>query len=442
MRLSTRKLLDKAFSSIGIFSLVLMSAVVLVFLVPVFVKGSNAFIFRETVEGRKFFYQSEKFRRGNEQGLKKEIQACEKARAPVYKMIADYEEECGWETSKVKKIKELVRKILGPLPGDEEVVMERKKYGQTRWDRTLFYVDRLLYKVEYDYSVPGEMGIPVKVERSREYKGTAVEPLFSYMDENIEAMMNPQLKFYWRFLTDVEVDAHFFGGIWASILGTFYLIIGSMLIAAPFGIISAIYLTMYAGDNWFVSLIRICISTLAGVPSVVFGLFGLAVFIYTFHISEGKSILVGSITLSLLLLPTVIRASEEALRAVPKTYAEASMGLGATKWTTIVKVILPAALPGIITGIIISMGRAAGETAPIMFTAALAMGDPIAPSEVFTDPSPVLPYSIYSIVSEHRAMDEIMHVPYGMVLTLISLVILLNFSAIIIRARVSRKLRG
>ncbi len=442
MRLSTRKLLDKAFTSIGIFSLVLMSLVVLVFLVPVFVKGSNAFIFRETIESRKFFLNSPSFRRGDKKEIESEIQDCEKEREPVYKMIAAYEEECGWETAKVKKIKQLVRKILGPLPGDEEVVMERKKYGQTRWDRTLFYLYRLLYKVEYDYSVPGEMGVPFKVDRSKDYKGTAAEPLFAYMKDHVDKMMNPKLKFYWRFITDEEVDSHFFGGIRASILGTFYLIIGSMLIAAPFGIISAIYLTMYAGDNWFVSMIRICISTLAGVPSVVFGLFGLSVFIYTFHISEGKSILVGSITLSLLLLPTVIRASEEALRAVPKTYAEASMGLGATKWSTIVKVVLPAALPGIITGIIISMGRAAGETAPIMFTAAVAMGDPITPSQVFTDPSPVLPYSIYSIVSEHRAMDEIMHVPYGMVLTLISLVIVLNFSAIIIRARVSRKLRG
>ena len=440
MRLSTRKQLDGAFSSVGIISLMVMLAVVFLFLIPIFVKGSSAFIFRETVERRKFML--EHFNRGDRKKLNRQVRLTDEARRPVFDMIAAYEEECGWASPKLVKIKELVRNLLGPLPGDEEAVMERKQYGQTRWDRVQFYLDELLYKEAYDYSDPTKMGTLVKVDRSVDYEGTAVAPVFGYMKENLEAMMLPELTVYWRFLFDEEVDSHFFGGIWASVLGTFYLVIGSMLIAAPFGIISAIYLTMYAGDTGFVSLIRICISTLAGVPSVVFGLFGLSVFIYRFKISEGPSVLVGSLTLSLLLLPTVIRASEEALRAVPRTYTEASMGLGATKWMTIVKVVLPAALPGIITGIIISMGRAAGETAPILFTAAVTMGAPVKPLETLSHPSPALPSSIYSVVSEHRAVDEIMHVPYGMVLTLVLLVILLNLTAIIIRARVSRKLRG
>ncbi|MCX7008039.1 MAG: ABC transporter permease subunit, partial [Kiritimatiellaeota bacterium] len=129
-----------------------------------------------------------------------------------------------------------------------------------------------------------------------------------------------------------------------------------------------------ARENRLVRLLRICISTLAGVPSIVFGLFGLAFFINAIHLSGNKSVLVGSLTLGLLILPTIIRASEEALRAVPATYKQAALSLGAGQWRAVRTVILPAALPGILTGIIISMGRAAGETAPIIFTAAVSVG--------------------------------------------------------------------
>jgi phosphate transport system permease protein len=208
------------------------------------------------------------------------------------------------------------------------------------------------------------------------------------------------------------------------------------------GVLAAIYLTEYARQNRFNSILRTCISTLAGVPSIVFGLFGLAFFINTLRVSESKSVLAGALTLALLVLPTVIRASEEAIRAVPHTYREAALSLGASKWHTVVTVILPAALPGILTGIVISMGRAAGETAPIIFTAAVSVGAPLALVETLSQPTPALSWNVYNLATEHQKVDELRHVQYGMVATLVAVVLLLNLAAIALRARVSRKLRG
>jgi phosphate transport system permease protein len=225
-------------------------------------------------------------------------------------------------------------------------------------------------------------------------------------------------------------------------LGTFYLILGTMIFAIPMGVIAAIYLTEFAKEGKIISLLRTFISTLAGVPSIVFGLFGLAFFINTMKISSNKSVLAGSLTLALLVLPTIIRASEEAIKAVPKTYKEASLSLGASKLYTVATVLLPAALPGILTGIVISMGRAAGETAPIIFTAAVSVGRPLSFMETFTQPTPALPWNIYNLVTEHEAVDQIRHVQFGMVFTLVLLVLLLNLAAILMRARISKKLRG
>ena len=147
-------------------------------------------------------------------------------------------------------------------------------------------------------------------------------------------------------------------------------------------------------------------------------------------------------TLALMILPTVIRASEEAILAVPRTFKEAALSLGAGRWHTVMTVILPAALPGILTGIVISMGRAAGETAPIIFTAAVSVGKPLALWQVFTHPTPALSWNIYNLATEHEAMDEIRHVQYGLVLVLVMLVLLLNLTAILLRARVAKRLRG
>jgi phosphate transport system permease protein len=255
-------------------------------------------------------------------------------------------------------------------------------------------------------------------------------------------MMLPRKTVYWRFLTDVSFDAHFFGGIWPELLGTFYLTVGAMLFAIPMGLGAAIYLTEYATENRLVDLLRTCISTLAGVPSIVFGLFGLAFFITTLGVSSSKSVLAGSLTLALMILPTVIRASEEAIRAVPVTYKEAALSLGAGRWHTVATVILPAALPGILTGIVISMGRAAGETAPIIFTAAVSVGQPLALWQVFSQPTPALSWNIYNLATEHEAVDEIRHVQYGLVLVLVALVLCLNLAAIAWRARIGQRLRG
>jgi phosphate transport system permease protein len=253
-------------------------------------------------------------------------------------------------------------------------------------------------------------------------------------------MLLPRRTVYWQFLTDESFDSHFFGGIWPEILGTFYLTIGAMLFAVPIGLIAAIYLTEYARETRLIGLLRTCIGTLAGVPSIVFGLFGLAFFMTALHLP--KSVLVGSMTLALLILPTVIRASEEAIRAVPQTYKEAALSLGAGRWRAVWTIILPAALPGILTGTVISMGRAAGETAPIIFTAAVSVGKPLAVWQALTQPTPALSWNIYNLATEHEAVDEVRHVQYGLVLVLVTLVLALNLVAIILRARIARKMRA
>jgi phosphate transport system permease protein len=215
-----------------------------------------------------------------------------------------------------------------------------------------------------------------------------------------------------------------------------------MLIAVPLGIVAAVYFQEYAKEGIVLTFLRTCVNTLAGVPSVVFGLFGLAFFINTMHVSPSKSVLAGALTLALLVLPTVIRSSEEAIAAVPRSYKEGAMALGAGQWHTILTVILPAALPGILTGIVISMGRAAGETAPIIFTAAVSVGKMLSPSELLTQPTPALSWNLYNLCTEHEAVDEIRHVQYGMAATLVLIVLALNLTAILIRARVARKLKG
>ena len=239
----------------------------------------------------------------------------------------------------------------------------------------------------------------------------------------------------WTFLTEPPVDAMTKGGIFPAIVGTLYLTLGAIIIAFPLGVISAIYLNEYAKEGKLVRAIRLGINNLAGVPSVVFGLFGLGIFVVFFGF--GSSILSGSLTLSFLILPVIIGASEEALKAVPQTYREASFALGATKWQTIFKVVLPAALPGILTGSILGIGRAAGETAPIMFTAA-AFYTPKLPGSVF-DEVMALPYHIYVLATAGTHIEETRPLQYGTALVLIALVLGINLVAIVIRTRMRRK---
>jgi phosphate transport system permease protein len=240
----------------------------------------------------------------------------------------------------------------------------------------------------------------------------------------------------WQFLTQAPYDSMTKGGILPCIIGTLVLSLGAILIALPIGVSSAIYLNEYAKPGKVVRVIRLGINNLAGVPSVVFGLFGLALFVV--WLGFGVSILSGALTLAAMTLPVIIGASEEALRNVPNTYREASLGLGATKWQTIYRVVLPSALPGILTGAILGISRVAGETAPIMFTAAV-FSTPSLPTSIF-DEIMALPYHIYALATEGTEIEATRQIQYGTALVLIFLVLGLNLLAIIYRTRLRRRL--
>jgi phosphate transport system permease protein len=448
MRLETRKMLDRSFTASGALAIVLMTAALVILLAPMFARGVGAICFTGTVEHRRLMM--EKFERGNRQTVEAEWVASKAAREPIYRAVAEFEKQLDAMPSVERRrlsplfreVKKALQALLGPAPGVLRPMLMRDQFGQTRWDRAQVKLARVLYREEWDYSHPERGSVKVLKPRAGDFAGTSLAPLFPYLEKNLDRMLMPRRTVYWQFLTDESFDSHFFGGIWPELLGTFYLTLGAMLFAIPMGLIAAIYLTEYAPENAFVSFLRTCISTLAGVPSIVFGLFGLAFFINTLGVSHSKSVLVGSMTLALMILPTVIRASEEAILAVPRTYKEAALSLGAGRWHTVMTIILPAALPGILTGIVISMGRAAGETAPIIFTAAVSVGKPLSLLQVFSHPTPALSWNIYNLATEHEAMDEIRHVQYGLVLVLVSLVLLLNLAAILLRARIAKRLRG
>lgn len=241
----------------------------------------------------------------------------------------------------------------------------------------------------------------------------------------------------WEFITGMPRKEMTEGGIFPAIAGTFYLMIGSSLISIPAGVITAVYLTEYARSARLVKIIRLGINNLAGVPSVVFGLFGLSLFVI--FLDFGTSILAGSLTLGLLNLPVIIRSTEESLTVVPDAYREASLSLGATKWQTVYKVVLPNALPGILTGVMLSLGRAAGETAPVMFTAA-AFYTPDLPVSVFNEVM-ALPYHIYVMATAGTHIQATRHLQYGTAIVLIGLVLMLNMAGLVLRYRFRRKLR-
>jgi phosphate transport system permease protein len=239
----------------------------------------------------------------------------------------------------------------------------------------------------------------------------------------------------WSFLTQMPADSMTKGGILPCIVGTLIISLGSIAIALPIGVASAIYLNEYARPGKLVRFLRLGINNLAGVPSVVFGLFGLSLFVV--WMGFGVSILSGCLTLAAMTLPVIIGTAEEALRSVPNTYREASQGLGATKWQTIYRVVLPAALPGILTGAILGISRTAGETAPIMFTAAVFY-TPSLPSSIF-DKIMALPYHIYVLATAGTDIAKTRPLQYGTALVLIALVLGLNLIAIIYRTRLRRQ---
>lgn len=237
----------------------------------------------------------------------------------------------------------------------------------------------------------------------------------------------------WEFISGFPSDGMKAGGILPAIVGTVYLTIGTALFSVPLGIGAAIYLSEYALDNKVTRLIRVAIINLAGIPSVVYGLFGYGFFVL--FLNFGTSILAGSLTLSIMTLPIIISTAEEALKAVPQSFRVVSISLGGTKWQTIWRVVLPQALPGIITGIILGLERAAGETAPILFTVA-AFFLPRLPGSPF-DATMALPYHLFVISTQIPGMP--VKIQFGTALVLLVFTLSMNLIATLIRSRARSK---
>ncbi len=239
----------------------------------------------------------------------------------------------------------------------------------------------------------------------------------------------------WDFISSFPRRSGSEGGILPAIVGTFYLTVGTIIVALPLGIGCAIYLAEYAEQNRFSELVRLAIITLAGVPSIVYGLFGLGLFVIFCRF--GTSSLAGSLTLACMVLPIIIVTSEEALRAVPRGFREASLALGATKWETIWTNVLPYSISGMITGSILAIGRAAGETAPILLTVA-AFYLPKMPGSLF-DQVMALPYHLYILATQHPEAEKVLPLQYGTALVLLTLVLGMNIGAIVIRIYFRKK---
>ena len=237
----------------------------------------------------------------------------------------------------------------------------------------------------------------------------------------------------WEFLFSMPRDGMRAGGIFPAIIGTVYLVFISLAFALPIGVMAAIYLTEYAKDNLLTRIINLAIINLAGVSSVVFGLFGLSLFVV--FLKFGVSIISGALTLGIMALPVIITTTREALRSVPDAYREVSFSLGASRWQTVRHAVLPRALSGILTGAILSVGRVAGETAPILFTVA-AFYLPNLPTGL-SDQAMALPYHLSVITTQIPGIPESFR--YGTALVLIGIVLIMNVIATVVRSRASRK---
>jgi len=237
----------------------------------------------------------------------------------------------------------------------------------------------------------------------------------------------------WEFLTAAPRQGMKAGGIFPAIVGTILLVLGTMLFSLPPGVLSAVYLVEYAQDNLFTRLIKLSVVNLSGIPSIVYGLFGFTAFVLFLHL--GTSLLAGSLTLAIMSLPVIITAAKEALEAVPFTYREISLSLGATKWQTVRYCVLPYAIPGILTGTVLSLSRAAGETAPILFTVA-AFYLPRLPRSIF-DQVKALPYHLYVISTQVPNIP--LELSFATALVLVGLVFLMNLVSIFLRAHYRKK---
>ena len=242
----------------------------------------------------------------------------------------------------------------------------------------------------------------------------------------------------WEFLTQAPREGMTEGGIFPAILGTFLVSAIILLFAVPLGMFAAVYLNEYARPGRTTRLIRLAIRNLSGVPSIVYGLFGVVLFVQMMML--GTSVLSAGLTLGLLTLPWTITASEEALKTVPKSYRDGALALGATKWYAIRTNVLPYAVPGMLTGVILGLARAAGETAPILFTGA-AFFLPHLPKSLF-DQFMALPYHLYIMATQHHDIAKVRPIAYGTALVLLLLILLLSTSAILIRYRYRQKMKG
>ena len=242
----------------------------------------------------------------------------------------------------------------------------------------------------------------------------------------------------WEFLVDVPRRGMTEGGIWPAFVGTLYLVGISLVVSAPIGVLAAVYLNEYAKDNWFNRVVHLAVINLAGVPSIVHALFGLGAFVYAARF--GYSILSASLTLAIMTLPVIIASTREALASVPMAFREACWNVGATRWQTIRAVVLPNSISGILTGLILQVSRAAGETAPIMFTGA-AFYLPMLPRSL-KDQFMALPYHLYIMATQHHEITAVRPLAYGTALVLICLVLGMNMAAVIIRYRLRKKRRS
>lgn len=285
-----------------------------------------------------------------------------------------------------------------------------------------------------------------KTDKKKRWSQAIAFTIFKLMSYSVVAVLFLILGFIitkgigvinWEFLTQAPKEGMTEGGIYPAIIGTLYLVLGSSLFSFPIGIMSGIYMNEYAKGSKIATFIRIMTNNLSGVPSVVFGLFGMALFVNT--MGFGDSILAGSLTLGLLSLPLVIRTTEESLKAIETSYREGSLALGATKLQTIRKVVLPMAFPNIITGLILSIGRVSGETAPILFTVA-AYFLPKLPTSIF-DQVMALPYHLYVISTSGTDVEASRGIAYGTALVLIVIVLLVNLLANFLRNYFSKKVK-
>lgn len=285
-----------------------------------------------------------------------------------------------------------------------------------------------------------------KTDKKKRWSQVVAFTIFKLMSYSVVAILLLILGFIvvrgigvinWEFLTQAPKEGMTEGGIYPAIIGTLYLVLGSSLFSFPIGIMSGIYMNEYATGNKIATFIRIMTNNLSGVPSVVFGLFGMALFVNT--MGFGDSIIAGSLTLGLLSLPLVIRTTEESLKAIETSYREGSLALGATKLQTIGKVILPMAFPNIITGLILSIGRVSGETAPILFTVA-AYFLPKLPTSIF-DQVMALPYHLYVISTSGTDVEASRGIAYGTALVLIVIVLIVNLLANFLRNYFSKKVK-